>query len=117
MLSFPLSLYPRTIRLSRWIEHLSSGVIELLPFPYLAEADTSTAGKGKAQGLLRISKLPHTTDRGEGGAGSSNTIGDDLAFTLSRKKFVIEPFSLPPVEGDQEAQQAAGRTTAKDVEF
>jgi len=93
---------------------LSDGVLEMIPFPYVAGA---SAQGDSAQGMLKIAKLPLTTDRGEGGAGAGNTIGDDLAFTLSRRKFVIEPFSLPPMEGDQEAQAEAGKVTAKDVEF
>jgi elongator complex protein 4 len=46
-----------------------------------------------------------------------NSIGEDLAFTVSRRKFVIKPFSLPPLEGDQEARKEVGQLTAKDVEF
>lgn len=51
-------------------------------------------------------------------------VGDDLAFTLSRRKFVIKPFSLPPVEGDTEAQGAlgaegggGGKQTKVDIDF
>lgn len=118
MMSMPLSLYHRTSGVVRWIEHLSDGVIELTPFPYIAGLTLTSESKADAaQGMLKVSKLPLTTDRGEGGAGTGNTIGDDLAFTLGRRKFVIEPYSLPPVEGDQEAQQEAGKITAKDVEF
>lgn len=71
--------------------------------------------------MLKLHKLPVTTERGGGGGGSG--VGDDLAFTLSRRKFVIKPFSLPPMEGDQEAQQgqaeggALGKATKVDIEF
>ena len=54
---------------------------------------------------------------GEGGAGAGNSLGEDLAFTVSRRKFVIKPFSLPPLEGDQDAQKEGGKLTSKDVEF
>ncbi|GAB7346938.1 hypothetical protein MBLNU459_g2001t2 [Dothideomycetes sp. NU459] len=60
-------------------------------------------------------------DRGGGGTGSG--VGDDLAFTVSRRKFVIKPFSLPPMEGDVEAQQGqaeagvVGKATKVDIEF
>jgi len=55
-------------------------------------------------------------------------MGEDLAFTVSRRKFAIKPFSLPPMEGDQEAQaqkegaekpagNAVGKLSGKDLEF
>ena len=69
------------------------------------------------QGMVKFHKLPINTERGEGGAGAWNSLGEDLAFTVSRRKFIIQPFSLPPLEGDQEAQKEGGRPTAKDVEF
>ena len=69
------------------------------------------------QGMLKVHKLPVTTERGEGGAGVGNSIGEDLAFTVSRRKFVIKPYSLPPVEGDQEGQEQAGAVRKADVEF
>lgn len=119
MLSIPLSLFPRSSSLTHMMEQLCDGVIELLPFPYIAGYAAPDAGakKDTAQGMLRVLSLPLVTARGEGGAGGGNSIGDDLSFTLSRKKFVIEPFSLPPMEGDQEAQSEAGKISAKDVEF
>ena len=79
---------------------------------------TSTSAKEEQpQGMVKVHKLPLVSERGEGGAGAGNSIGEDLAFTLSRRKFLVAPFSLPPVEGDQEAQEGAGKVTAKDVEF
>lgn len=80
-----------------------------------------SAGSGKAeeqpQGMLNVHKIPVNTERGEGGAGAGNSIGEDLAFTVSRRKFVVKPYSLPPMEGDQEGQEAVGSVTKKDVEF
>ena len=111
MLTLPLSLHPRSSGLVRWMELLSDGVIELSPFPHSYRAEASTPSSGPAasqeeppQGLLRIYRLPIFHERG-GGTGS---VGEDWAFTLSRRKFAIKPFSLPPIEGDTEAQQAAG---------
>jgi len=115
--------------LVRWAEHLADAVIELTPFPHLMDASNSLAESGGAratedqpQGMLKFHKLPATTERGGGGSGSG--IGDDLAFTLSRRKFVIRPFSLPPMEGDTEAQKGApsgegaiGKATKVDIEF
>ena len=57
------------------------------------------------QGLLRFHRLPIFHERGGGG---TTTVGEDWTFSLSRRKFTIKPFSLPPVGGDLEAQQAAG---------
>ncbi|KAL1311888.1 hypothetical protein AAFC00_001960 [Neodothiora populina] len=130
MLSFPLSLYGRQTALVRWAETLSDGVLELTPFPHLMDASNSLAESGgtrsgvdeQPQGMFHTHKLPVNTDRG-GGVRE----GDDLAFTVSRRRFVIKPFSLPPAEGDTEAQQmaeqsgggggAVGKATKVDIEF
>lgn len=124
MMTLPLELYPRTTGLVRWAEILSDGVIELTPFPHLIDASNALAESGGArateeqpQGMVKVHKIPINTERGEGGAGVGNSIGEDLAFTVSRRKFLIKPFSLPPLEGDQEAQKEGGKLMAKDVEF
>jgi elongator complex protein 4 len=124
MTTLSLELYPRTTGLVRWAEILSDGVIELTPFPHLMDASNALAESGGArsseeqpQGLVKVHNIPINTERGEGGAGVGNSIGEDLAFTVSRRKFAIKPFSLPPLEGDQEAQKEGGQLTAKDVEF
>ncbi|RMY82035.1 hypothetical protein D0861_08072 [Hortaea werneckii] len=132
MLTLPLELQPRSSGLTRWAELLSDGVLELTPFPHLMDASRSSSGLAESggaragkdeqpQGMLKVHKLPITTARGEGGAGPGNTIGEDLAFTVSRRKFEIRPFALPPAEGDQEAQQKEGGgnhgLTGRDVEF
>lgn len=125
LLTLPLELHPRNSALVRWAEHISSGVLELTPFPHLMDASNSLAESGGArgseeqpQGLVNVHKLPISTERGEGGAGVNESMGQDLAFTVSRRKFVIKPFSLPPLEGDQEAQSQSGSgLTRKDVEF
>ncbi|KAI9842497.1 MAG: hypothetical protein M1837_007091 [Sclerophora amabilis] len=129
LITLPLELYPRSSGLVRWIELLSDGVIELTPFPHsadstqqLATSGAATAQEEQPQGLVKIHRLPVFHERGGGGGGGLG-LGDDLAFTVSRRKFAIKPFSLPPVEGDTEAQQkgAAGeggtQTTAINVDF
>ena len=110
MLTLPLSLYPRFSGLVRWMELLSDGVIELSPFPHSYQPDTPSPTTRPAashdeppQGLLKFHRLPIFHERG----GGTTTAGEDLAFTLSRRKFTIKPFSLPPIEGDTEVQQAA----------
>jgi elongator complex protein 4 len=111
MLTLPLSLYPRSSGLVRWMELLSDGVVELSPFPhsYRPDAPSTTSGTATSQdeppqGLLKFHRLPILHDRGVG----TTAVGEDWAFTLSRRKFTIKPFSLPPVEGDTEAQQTTG---------
>ena len=110
----------------RWIELLSDGVIELVPFPHDSHigAPTSMSSSGAAtsqeeppQGMLTVHRLPVFHEKGGGG---SSTVGEDWAFTLSRRRFAIKPFSLPPVEGDNEAQQGDvkdGKPKKADMEF
>jgi elongator complex protein 4 len=127
MITIPLTLYPRNTGLVRWMEILSDGVLELAPFPSTAIATKTTPGASTVheeppQGMLKIHRLPIFHEKG-GGGGEASGFGDDLAFTLSRRKgLVIKPFNLPPVEGDLEAQQGGlehdhGKATKVDIEF
>ncbi|KAK5713804.1 Elongator subunit elp4 [Elasticomyces elasticus] len=124
IITIPMELFPRNLGLVRWAELLCDGVLELTPFPHLMDASNSgpdsSGTKGteeQPQGMLRVHKLPIDTERGEGGAGAGSSTGADLAFTVSRRRFLIKPFSLPPVEGDQDAQKDAGKLTGKEIEF
>jgi elongator complex protein 4 len=116
MLTLPLSLHPRTTGLVCWIEHLCDGVLELAPFPHSIDVEPPRSGKTeeKPQGMVKVHRLPVLSEKGGGGGG-----GDDLAFSLSRKRFVIKPYSLPPVEGDHEAQrgESEGGKMKVDLEF
>lgn len=125
--TLPLTLHPRSTGLTRWMELLSDGVLELAPFPSTAIAvkappGASTTQEEPPQGMFKIHRLPVFHEKG-GGGGEASGFGDDLAFTLSRRKgLVIKPFSLPPVEGDSEAQQGGvehdhGKATKVDIEF
>lgn len=112
MITLPLTLYPRSSGVVRWMEVLSDGVFELSPFPYshlqsLATSAGTTKDEERPQGMFAVHKLPVFHERG--GGGSTEGLGEELAFTLSRRKFVIAKFSLPPLEGDTEAQEAAVR--------
>lgn len=118
-----MSLYPRSTGLIRWAELLSDGVLELVPFPHVVGRvdrpgkDTDDQQMQQPQGMLKIHRLPVFHEKG-GGAVIPPGLGDDLAFTVSRRKFVIKPFSLPPIEGDTEAQGEAGVGLKKsDIEF
>ncbi|KAL6710215.1 Elongator subunit elp4 [Coniothyrium glycines] len=113
--TLPLSLFPRSSGLVRWMEVLSDGAIELSPFPYshiqaLAQSAGTTKEEERPQGMLAVHKLPVFHEKG--GGGGAEDLGEDMAFTLSRRKFVIAKFSLPPMEGDTEAQEQAVREAA-----
>lgn len=125
MITLPLALYPRSLGLVRWIEILSDGVLELAPFPHNIDSRPSnttsgaaTAQEEKPQGMVTIHRLPVFHEIGGGGSRNEG-VGDDLAFTVSRKKFAIKPFSLPPVEGDSEAQRGdgEGKSTNANIDF
>ncbi|ERF74263.1 hypothetical protein EPUS_01950 [Endocarpon pusillum Z07020] len=125
VITLPLSLFPRSLGLVRWMELLSDGVIELTPFPHSSDQDRaapkpppgeSATYEEPPQGLLNVHRLPIFHERG----GGSSAVGEDWVFTLSRRKFTIKPYSLPPIEGDTEAQQThpAGQQPKKsDMEF
>ncbi len=127
MLTLPLFLFPRSSGLVRWMELLSDGVIELTPFPHSSDQDTAATPKPTSsepgtneeppQGLLKVHLLPIFHERG----GGSSAVGEDWAFTLSRKKFTIKPYSLPPIEGDTGTQQTTGpagqQPKKSDMEF
>lgn len=125
MITLPLFLFPRSSGLVRWMELLSDGVIELTPFPHSSDQDTATpkprssesgTTEDPPQGLLNVHRLPIFHERG----GGCSDVAEDWAFTLSRRKFTIKPYSLPPIEGDTEAQQTGpvGQQPKKaDMEF
>jgi len=127
-ITLPLTLHPRETGLTRWAEILSDGVIELAPFqthvssPPAATTGSVTVQEEALQGMLKVHRLPILHEKGGGGSESSG-FGDDLAFTLNRRKgLVIKPFSLPPVDGDIDAQHAGikgddGSVSRLDIEF
>ena len=129
MTSLPLSLYPRMSGLTRWVEILCDGVLELAPFPSHANLSLATSVPDSAmsqeeppQGILRIYELPIFHEKGGGEHQRRRT--DDLAFTLSRRKgLTIKPFSLPPFDNDNldqhqhESGHSQGKTTNVDIEF
>jgi elongator complex protein 4 len=109
VITLPLTLYPRSSGVVRWMEVLSDGVFELSPFPYshmesLATSAGATKDEERPQGMFAAHKLPVFHERG--GGGSTEGLGEDLAFTLSRRKFVVAKFSLPPLEGGVQATAA-----------
>ena len=69
----------------------------------------------KPQGMVKVHALPVFSERGGGEGRDIGQGGDDLCFVVSRRKFLIRAFDLPPVEGDTEAQ--TGQVGGKDMEF
>ncbi|KAI5866462.1 PAXNEB protein-domain-containing protein [Durotheca rogersii] len=107
VIALPLSLYPRTTGLTRWMEILCDGVVELIPLqsgvihvpPPSSKSDSKP--DEQMQGLLKVHSLPLFHERG-GGSSENNSAGEDLSFSLSRSRgLVIKPFYLPPVGEDE----------------
>lgn len=129
IVSWPLSLYPRTHILTRYAEHLLDGLLTLHPFPHSFSVDTVEEGSSKddsekTQGLIRVLKLPILTER-----GLSVGSGEDMAFAVSRRRFVVRPFHLPPLleaennkddagaSGTGEGKEGVAKIDAKKLEF
>lgn len=110
--TLPLSLHPRTAGLTKWLEVLNDGVYGLTPFPHSADAEFASTRDPSTkeeppQGLLSIHKMPVFHELGTGTVPSDT----DWTFSLSRRKFTIKPYNLPPLEGDTEAQNDASDAT------
>ncbi|POR37411.1 Uncharacterized protein TPAR_02393 [Tolypocladium paradoxum] len=108
--TLPESLHPRSAGLTRWIELLFDGVVELLPLRHGAQIGRGTADEDKTQGLLRVHSLPVFHEKGGGLEGG--WVREDMSFKLSASSgMVIMPFSLPPVGDDDMAAQPSGTPT------
>jgi elongator complex protein 4 len=93
ILTLPASLYPRFTGLTRWVEGLCDGVIELTaldqPLPKLGAVDS-------VQGFLRFHSVPNYSGRDDGRQGSHSR--ESLSFKLDDSSgLVIKSFSLPPI--------------------
>jgi elongator complex protein 4 len=126
LLTWPLALYPTTHPLTRYSRLLVDGVITLRPFPHSFSVDAidldiiggvSTA-KGKAeekmQGLIKVLKLPVLSEK-----GVSVGAGEDMAFAVGRRRFLIRPFHLPPLEAEEHEGETRGDAgkEGKNLEF
>ncbi|KAI1857686.1 hypothetical protein JX265_011101 [Neoarthrinium moseri] len=117
LITLPLSLYPRTSGLTRWMEHLCDGVLELIPLqldPVHApppDAKSESKSEEKTQGLLKVHSLPIYHEKG--GGGTEGHTGEDMAFSLSRSRgLIIKPFVLPPMLEDEEKEKNPASTTS-----
>lgn len=128
MLSIPLELYPRDTGLLRWAEILSDGVLELTPLPHQVATSPKAGEEAPPQGLVKLWKLPVLGEKGGGIGMSTGGAGEDLAFTVTRKRFEIKAYSLPPMDevedhtdggrGDHSGHRHDhGKATKVDVEF
>ncbi|KAK5634111.1 hypothetical protein RRF57_009825 [Xylaria bambusicola] len=104
LLTLPLSLYPRTTGLSRWMELLCDGVLEFIPLQSTTIHKPPPSSKSESkddetvQGLVKVHSLPIFHEKG----GGSHSSLDDQSFSLSRSKgLIIKPFYLPPADGEE----------------
>lgn len=123
LVTLPISLFPRSNGLTRWMELLSDGVIELIPLPANPGAPPPSSGNGgsksedKSQGLLRVHSLPIYHEKGGGGA-ENNHFREDLTFSLSASKgMVIKPFSLPPLGEEGQPEKSPASTVKDGIDF
>ncbi|KAI1461811.1 PAXNEB-domain-containing protein [Annulohypoxylon moriforme] len=121
VISLPLSLYPRTTGLERWMELLSDGVFELIPLQNTAvhvpppSSKSDSKSDEQTQGLVKVHSLPIFHEKG-GGSSESYAAHGDLSFSLSRSRgLVIKPFYLPPVGEDEQEQKKS--ESNKSMEF
>lgn len=102
-MSLSENLYSRNSSLGRWIELYCDNVFQLIPFANESRSETTSA-----QGLFKVHKLFTVPER-----GTHFVIQhlQDLAFKASRKSFLIEPWTLPPLGNDEKDE------IVKNVEF
>ncbi|KAI0101551.1 Elongator complex protein 4 [Nemania sp. FL0031] len=119
LLTLPLSLYPRTTGLTRWIELLCDGVLEFIPLQSttIHKPPPSSKGEGKddekIQGLIKVHSLPIFHEKG----GGSHSALDDQSFSLSRSRgLIIKPFYLPPADSD-ENESKSGDAKKPNMDF
>ncbi|EMR11263.1 hypothetical protein PNEG_00293 [Pneumocystis murina B123] len=102
IISIPTQLYSRETGIVRYLELLSDGVLELIPFSNF----DSTNG---FQGLLKLHKLPFSQN--------SINYNNDLAFKVTRKQFSIEPWVLPPANEKESYTGEKTINTSVPVDF
>ncbi|KAI3316806.1 PAXNEB-domain-containing protein [Xylariaceae sp. AK1471] len=119
VLTLPLSLYPRTSGLTRWMEMLSDGVLEFIPLQTTSIHKPPPSSKRdakddeKLQGLIKVHSLPIFHEKG----GGSHSALDDQSFSLSRSRgLIIKPFYLPPA-GSDENEHKAGDSGKPSMDF
>ncbi|KAF4337699.1 elongator complex 4 [Fusarium beomiforme] len=79
--TIPVTLFPRSTGLTRWMELLSDGVLELIPLQHQAPVVREPGSEDKGQGFLRAHSLPVFHEKGGGLEGTWNR--ENLSFKLS----------------------------------
>ncbi|KAJ4389727.1 Elongator subunit elp4 [Gnomoniopsis smithogilvyi] len=122
LITLQLSLFPRSNGMTRWMELLSDGVLEMIPLPpKLGAAPPASPGASKvqdqSQGILRVHSLPVYHEKGGGGA-ESNHFREDLSFHMSSSKgLVIQPYVLPPMEEEDHKEKTPASTVKEGIDF
>ncbi|CAM1511083.1 Fc.00g085960.m01.CDS01 [Cosmosporella sp. VM-42] len=112
LLTLPIALFPRSSGLTRWMELLSDGVLELIPLQHQAPIARDPSNEDKGQGWLRAHSLPVFHEKGGGLEGT--WARESLSFRLSSSSgLVIVPFSLPPVGEEEEPVKASKSNESK----
>jgi elongator complex protein 4 len=118
-LTLPLSLYPRTSGLTRWMELLCDSALEFIPLQSTTIHKPPPGAKGeskddeKVQGLIKVHTLPIFHEKG----GGSHSALDDQSFSLSRSKgLIIKPFYLPPADMEENGPKP-GDTKKPSMDF
>ncbi|KJZ79400.1 hypothetical protein HIM_00869 [Hirsutella minnesotensis 3608] len=104
LLTLPVSLHRRGAGLTRWMELLSDGVVELVSLPHKNHLTQSSDRASSFQGLLRVHSLPIFHERGGGIA--EECLREEQSFKLSASSgMIILPYSLPPMGEDDNSSQ------------
>lgn len=114
MISIPTGLYPRSTGLMRWAEILSDSVLELVPLPHNVSSTSEIAQE--PQGLVHLWKLPVLGEKG-GGASTTPGVMGNLAFMITRHRFEIIAYTLPPTSEVEKTDGSDGGVTRVDLEF
>jgi elongator complex protein 4 len=122
LITLPVTLFPRSNGVTRWMELLSDGVLEMIPLPpRLGAAPPAPHSESKvqeqSQGILRVHSLPVFHEKGGGGA-ENHHFREDLSFHLSGTKgLVIQPYVLPPMEEEDDKGKSPASTVKDGIDF
>ncbi|CAK7198171.1 Elongator subunit elp4 [Sporothrix eucalyptigena] len=133
MLSLSTTLYERDNEYVRQLEELCDSIIELIPLPpgppsavakNAGPSSNSSSSHDKSpadkmQGWLKVHKLQIYSEFGDAPPSQGAPLRENLCFSVSRSKgLVVEPYSLPPIEDDNNQEKKTSTAPKKDgMEF